>query len=132
MKNEKIFIGNIYQITGKTRIPGTITGTMNPLLELLLTERERLEITPFKLALLKELGNSYQDLETRKKYSRYKENIGDTFINEDEFIPINEILLPEEKGKNLSKRKKLYIIEGKEWFKGTILFPDDLDVISLS
>ena len=33
--------------------------------------------------------------------------------------------------KNILSRKKLYVDEGKEFFSGNLIVPDDLDIIEL-
>ncbi len=66
-----------------------------------------------------------------KPYEKHHATAKDACINADK-LNVKNIILYHTEDKNLSQRKKLYIKEGKEEFKGTILVPDDLDVISLS
>ena len=73
----------------------------------------------------------YSQKDIFKPYEKHHATAKDACINADK-LNVKNIILYHTEDKNLSQRKKLYIKEGKEEFKGTILVPDDLDVISLS
>ena len=93
MKNEDIFIGQVFQITKVTKIPGKITGYLdNPILEYFLTEKEIVEAEVVKIALLRKKQGSYYDLETKREYRKNGTKVGDTFISKKQgiLIPINQ------------------------------------------
>jgi len=48
-----------------------------------------------------------------------------------ESLKIKNILLYHSEDKTLPNRKRMYIEEGKEYFTGNILVPDDLEVVEL-
>ena len=114
MKTENIFIGDIGQITKINRIPGKIEGLLkNPILEYLLTERMEIIGVPIKKhVLLRKINDyTYQDIETRKKYSNIPEyTVGSLIVLEETLIPINILFKKEQLEKNLTRRKikKLY------------------------
>ena len=108
MKNENIFVGYIYQITSIEKVLRRIVYPLDSRLFIDIEEEVAHEEIIGKTIFRKlSLSHKYQDLRTGKKYSKNKEHIGDIFIKPNELTPINQILFPEEKGKNLSKRKAL-------------------------
>lgn len=108
MKNENICIGYIYQITSIEKVSRRIIYPLDKRLFIEIDEEiQNEEIIGKTIFRRLSLDHRYQDLRTGKKYSKNKEHIGDTFIKPNELLPINQILFPEEKGKNLSKRKVL-------------------------
>ena len=109
MKNETLFIAQIYQVVKAKRIPGQIRGIIsNPLLEYMLTERLEIEGKFVKETLLRKVSDDkYFDLKDKEIYTNRGRKIGDLFVREETLMPINEILPSEEKGKNITKRKAL-------------------------
>lgn len=46
-------------------------------------------------------------------------------------LGVKNLILYHTEDKNLAERKKLYSQEAKEYFKGNLFVPDDLDVVEL-
>lgn len=65
-----------------------------------------------------------------KPYEKFHSTVKDACENAAKLNVENLILIHTE-DKNLDSRKKLYIEEGNQFFKGTIIVPDDLEVIKL-
>ncbi|AFL98716.1 metal-dependent hydrolase, beta-lactamase superfamily III [Desulfitobacterium dehalogenans ATCC 51507] len=72
----------------------------------------------------------YEERELFKPYEKHHSTVKDacelaTLLN------VKNLILWHTEDKNIEKRKILYTIEGKQYFKGNLLVPDDLDVIEL-
>ena len=48
-----------------------------------------------------------------------------------EELQVKNLLLYHTEDKNISERKKLYTEEGKQYYKGNLLIPDDLETFEL-
>ncbi|MDD3225567.1 MAG: MBL fold metallo-hydrolase [Clostridium sp.] len=72
----------------------------------------------------------YSDREIFKPYGKHHSTVKDASVNAAKLNAKNLILMHTE-DKNLAKRKQLYTREGKEFFEGNIIVPEDLETINL-
>ncbi|WP_287822848.1 MBL fold metallo-hydrolase [Clostridium sp.] len=72
----------------------------------------------------------YSQREKFKPYEKHHSTVKDACENAAK-LQVENVILFHTEDKNLSKRKELYTEEGKEYFKGNIIVPDDLEVIEL-
>ncbi|QGU94663.1 MBL fold metallo-hydrolase [Clostridium bovifaecis] len=72
----------------------------------------------------------YSQREIFHPYEKHHVTVKEACENAEK-LNIRNLLLFHTIDNNISKRKELFIEEGKEYFSGTILVPDDLDVIEL-
>lgn len=72
----------------------------------------------------------YSEREVFKPYEKFHSTVKDACENAKE-LNVKTIILYHTEDKNLTNRKKSYEIEGKQYFSGSIVVPDDLEVIKL-
>lgn len=72
----------------------------------------------------------YSEREKFRPYEKHHSTVKEACENASKLQAENVILFHTE-DKNLSKRKELYTEEGKNYFKGNIIVPDDLESIEL-
>lgn len=72
----------------------------------------------------------YSQRDIFKPYEKFHSTVKDACENAAKLDAKNIILVHTE-DKNLSCRKELYIKEGREFFNGTIMVPEDLEIIEL-
>ena len=80
--------------------------------------------------LLHEAFCLYSQKDIFKPYEKHHVTVKDACENAT-MLNAKTIIMYHTEDKNIENRKKLYIEEGKEFFKGNILVPDDLDIINL-
>ncbi|MDO4198415.1 MAG: MBL fold metallo-hydrolase [Erysipelotrichaceae bacterium] len=80
--------------------------------------------------LLHEAFCLYRDRDIYKPYELYHSTVKDACTLADK-LNVKNLILYHTEGNNLKERRKLYTDEGKEYFKGNIIVPDDLDEIDI-
>lgn len=72
----------------------------------------------------------YRDRDIFKPYEKYHATVKEACENAT-MLGVKNLILYHTEDKNLAERKKLYSQEAKEYFKGNLFVPDDLDVVEL-
>lgn len=72
----------------------------------------------------------YSQRETFKPYEKFHSTVKDACENASK-LNVKNIVLIHTEDKNLLKRKELYSEEGKDFFKGNIIVPNDLEILYL-
>ncbi|HEY5562642.1 MAG TPA: MBL fold metallo-hydrolase [Clostridiaceae bacterium] len=95
---------------------------------------------PYKEELYKYANNAdylfheafclYSQRDIFKPYEKHHATVKDACGNAAN-LKIKTLIMFHTEDKNIIRRKELYIAEGKEFFKGNILVPDDLEIIDL-
>ena len=95
---------------------------------------------PYREELLEFANNSdylfheafclYSQKDIFKPYEKHHATVKEACQNAAK-LKVKNIILYHTEDKNIKNRKKLYVEEGSEFFKGNILVPDDLEIINL-
>jgi ribonuclease Z len=72
----------------------------------------------------------YSEKDIFKPYEKHHSTVKDACETASK-LNVKNLVMFHTEDKNILSRKKLYIDEGKEFFSGNILVPDDLDIIQL-
>jgi ribonuclease Z len=72
----------------------------------------------------------YSQKDIFKPYEKHHATVRDACENASK-LNVKNIVMYHTEDKNISNRKELYTEEGREFFKGNIIVPDDLDIIEL-
>ena len=80
--------------------------------------------------LLHEAFCLYSQKDIFNPYEKHHATVKDACENADK-LKAKNIILYHTEDKNITHRKELYTEEGKQFFKGNIIVPDDLDIIDL-
>lgn len=72
----------------------------------------------------------YRDRDIFKPYEKFHATVKEACENA-AILGVKNLILYHTEDKNLAERKKLYSEEGREYFKGNLFVPDDLDVVEL-
>ena len=72
----------------------------------------------------------YRDRDIFRPYEKYHATVKEACENAT-MLGVKNLILYHTEDKNLAERKKLYSQEAKEYFKGNLFVPDDLDVVEL-
>ena len=72
----------------------------------------------------------YSQKDIFKPYEKHHATVKDACETASK-LNVKNIIMFHTEDKNISNRKKLYTDEGKEFFSGNIIIPDDLDIIKL-
>ena len=72
----------------------------------------------------------YSQKDIFKPYEKHHATVKDACVNASK-LNVKNIVLFHTEDKNILNRRKLYTEEGKKFFSGNIIIPDDLDVIEL-
>lgn len=80
--------------------------------------------------LLHEAFCLYSQKDVFKPYEKHHATVKDACENAAK-LNVKNIIMYHTEDKNILNRKKLYTEEGKEFFKGNIIVPDDLEIINL-
>lgn len=80
--------------------------------------------------LLHEAFCLYSQRDIFKPYEKFHSTVKDACENATK-LNVDTVILIHTEDKNLNNRKELYINEGKEFFKGNIIVPNDIEVIKL-
>jgi ribonuclease Z len=96
---------------------------------------------PYKESLEKQCSNVdyllheayclYSEKDRFKPYEKHHATVKDACENAAR-LKVKAVLLYHTEDKNIENRKALYIEEGKEYFKGNLYVPNDLEIIKLS
>lgn len=65
-----------------------------------------------------------------KPYEKHHSTVKDACQLAEE-LQVKNLLLYHTEDKNISERKKLYTEEGRQYYKGNLLIPDDLETFEL-
>jgi ribonuclease Z len=80
--------------------------------------------------LLHEAFCLYSQKDIFKPYEKHHATVKDACENASK-LGVKNLILYHTEDKNIDKRKELYIEEGKNYFHGNIMVPDDLEIIEL-
>lgn len=80
--------------------------------------------------LLHEAFCLYSQKDIFKPYEKHHATVKDACENANR-LKVKNVILYHTEDKNIDNRKKLYTEEGKEYFNGNILVPEDLEIIQL-
>ncbi|AJA46198.1 metal-dependent hydrolase [Clostridium pasteurianum DSM 525 = ATCC 6013] len=72
----------------------------------------------------------YSEKEKFKPYEKHHSTVKDACENASK-LEVENVILFHSEDKNLKQRKKLYAEEGKKYFDGKIIVPDDLEIIKI-
>ncbi|MDT8716798.1 MBL fold metallo-hydrolase [Clostridium sp. 19966] len=72
----------------------------------------------------------YSQKDIFKPYEKHHATVKDACENAAK-LEVKSIILYHTEDKNMEKRKELYIAEGKQYFNGNIIVPEDLEIIEL-
>jgi ribonuclease Z len=72
----------------------------------------------------------YSEKDIFKPYEKHHSTVRDACETASK-LNVKNLIMFHTEDKNILKRKKLYIDEGKDFFSGTIIVPNDLDIIQL-
>lgn len=80
--------------------------------------------------LMHEAFCMYSEKEKFKPYEKHHSTVKDACENASK-LQVENVILFHTEDRNLSQRKELYVEEGKKYFDGKIIVPDDLEIIKL-
>lgn len=80
--------------------------------------------------LLHEAFCLYSQRDIFKPYEKHHVTVKEACENADN-LKVETLIMYHTEDKNIAKRKELYVNEGKEYFKGNIIVPDDLEIINI-
>lgn len=80
--------------------------------------------------LLHEAFCLYRDREIFKPYEKFHATVKEACENA-AMLSVKNLILYHTEDKTIDERKRLYTKEGREYFEGNLIVPDDLDVVEL-
>lgn len=80
--------------------------------------------------LLHEAFCLYSQKDIFKPYEKHHVTVKEACENAAN-LNVETLIMYHTEDKNIAKRKELYVNEGKEYFKGNIIVPDDLEIINI-